>query len=265
MGDNGVNAVLKKKRIGESNYNIQGQHMEIINYTNYLDITILFEDGSIREHAPYSCFKDGSLKNYNTPDVYGVGISGYKKKKVNGKLTKEYGTWVNILQRCYDKEKQNQFPHYKGCSISKEWIRYDNFYEWCHNQSNWKKVIENPSNFHIDKDIIQKGNKIYGANFCSFVPANVNTLFVKNNKARGKLPIGVTEDGYGKYRARCSMKLIDEKDAYKLFNTPEEGFLFYKENKERLIKEVAKKEFNNGNITKECYEAMMKYKVEITD
>ena len=265
MGDNCVNKTLKEKRIGETNYNIQGQHMEIIKYINYLDITVLFEDGSIREHAPYSCFKNGTLKNYDTPDVYGVGISGYKKKKINGKLSKEYITWANILQRCYNENKQNEFPRYKGCSISEEWKKFDNFYDWCHAQSNWKKVMENPSNFHIDKDIISKGNKIYGSDFCSFVPASVNILFVKGNKIRGQLPIGVSKMENGKYRARCSMKLINEEEAYKLTDTPEEGFIFYKENKERLIKTVAQREFDNGNITEKCYKAMMNYQVEITD
>ena len=35
--------------------------------------------------------------------------------------------------------------------------------------------------------------------------------------------------------------------------------------KENLIKQVAKEEYSKGNITKQCYEAMMKYEVEITD
>lgn len=30
-------------------------------------------------------------------------------------------------------------------------------------------------------------------------------------------------------------------------------------------KREAQEEYNDGNITKPCYEAMMKYKVEITD
>ena len=32
-----------------------------------------------------------------------------------------------------------------------------------------------------------------------------------------------------------------------------------------LIKEIAKLEYNKGNITDKCYNAMLKYKVEITD
>jgi uncharacterized membrane protein len=32
-----------------------------------------------------------------------------------------------------------------------------------------------------------------------------------------------------------------------------------------MIKQIAKEEYNKGNITKQCYEAMINYEVEITD
>ena len=37
----------------------------------------------------------------------------------------------------------------------------------------------------------------------------------------------------------------------------------YKEHMENKIKRVAKEEFANGNISEQCYEAMLKYEVEI--
>ena len=44
-----------------------------------------------------------------------------------------------------------------------------------------------------------------------------------------------------------------------------EQFRIYKAYKEDIIKQVAQIEYTVGNITKKCYEAMMNYKVEITD
>lgn len=35
--------------------------------------------------------------------------------------------------------------------------------------------------------------------------------------------------------------------------------------KEDIIKRVAQIEYNKGNITKSCYDAMLNYEVEITD
>lgn len=265
MGKNHVNNRLKIERIGEVNYNRHGQKMEIVAYNNDCDITIRFDDGTIREHVYYSCFKNGIVRNFEVPDVYGVGISGTKRKKVNGKTTKEYSTWVNMLQRCYDPQKWVQFPHYKGCIVSEKWIHYDDFYEWCHDQDNWDKVIENPNKYHLDKDIICKGNKIYDPEFCSFVPANVNTLFVKRNEDRGELPIGVSTMKSGRYRARCSMRLIGGGYTHHNADTPEEAFLYYKYDKEMLIRKIAEIEYAKGTIVKRCYEAMLNYQVEITD
>ena len=49
------------------------------------------------------------------------------------------------------------------------------------------------------------------------------------------------------------------------YSDPIEGFYVYKRYKENLIKTIAKNELKKGNITKECYEAMIAYTVEITD
>ena len=48
-------------------------------------------------------------------------------------------------------------------------------------------------------------------------------------------------------------------------DTIKEAFLDYKECKESYIQQIAQEEYNKGSITKRCYEAMMNYKVEITD
>lgn len=49
-------------------------------------------------------------------------------------------------------------------------------------------------------------------------------------------------------------------------DTPEQAFYFgYKPYKETIIKQVAQEEYDKGNITEKCYEAMMNYEVEIDD
>ena len=69
---------------------------------------------------------------------------------------------------------------------------------------------------------------------------------------------------------RCSKKKKCKNNKTKTtgycYPTPEDAFyLGYKPSKENCIKQVAQEEYNKGNITKKCYEAMMKYEVEITD
>ena len=119
---------------------------------------------------------------------------------------------------------------------------------------------------HLDKDILCKGNKVYSRENCIFVPQRINNLFTKNNKVRGKNPIGVTELPSGNYEAQC-------KDEYSkviylgTYSTKEEAFRVYKEYKERVIKNVI--DSYEGKIPEPFYsrlrEAMYSYKVEIDD
>lgn len=49
------------------------------------------------------------------------------------------------------------------------------------------------------------------------------------------------------------------------YDTEHEAFAVYKEHKESYIKQIAQEEYDKGNIIEECYNAMMRYEVEITD
>lgn len=50
-----------------------------------------------------------------------------------------------------------------------------------------------------------------------------------------------------------------------IFDTVEDAFQKYKEAKEEHLKELAKKYFDKGKIKQNVYNALMNYKVEITD
>ena len=54
-----------KNRIGESNIANNGQVMTIIEYKNYKDIDIQFEDGTIVKNKNYNRFLKGYIKNPN--------------------------------------------------------------------------------------------------------------------------------------------------------------------------------------------------------
>lgn len=40
---------------------------------------------------------------------------------------------------------------------------------------NWKPHMEG---WHLDKDILLKGNKVYSPETCAFVPAKINSLLI---------------------------------------------------------------------------------------
>ena len=169
-----------------------------------------------------------------------------------------------MLQRCFDEETKERRPTYIDVVCCKEWLLFETFYEWLHEQKNFDKWF-NGNKWALDKDILVKGNKVYSPETCCLVPNNINQLFVKSNSIRGVLPIGITMNN-GKFMAQCSNPFTKEKSVnLGIYQTVEQAFQVYKTYKENIIKQMAKIEFNKGNITEECCNAMMNYKVEISD
>ena len=114
----------------------------------------------------------------------------------------------------------------------------------------------------VGKDVLIKGNKIYSPNTCSYIPSFINTLLLNCRSARGKYPIGVIKHRNGFMARLCKRGKLCYIGFY---NTIEEAFLAHKQAKESYIKEVAQEYFNKGEIDKRVYNALMNYKVEITD
>lgn len=258
---------MRENRLLEENFNSQGCLMKIIEYNSYSDILVEFQDEyKYRTRAGYKEFKSGSIKNWYHPSVCGVGIVGDKYKDCitkNGKMSHEYKTWSSLLLRCFDENYKIKEITYQDVTCCKEWLSYENFYEWLYQQENFEKWLNN-DDWAIDKDILIKGNKIYSPNTCCLVPRIVNSLFIKRTNDRGIYPIGVTKHK-DRFRARCDNPLLKTRKHIGLYNTPEEAFQAYKQYKENLIRQVAQEEYSKGNIIQSCYEAMMKYEVEITD
>lgn len=253
------------KHLQEEKFNNQGCLMRIVEYVDHNNIVVEFQDEhKLRVHNTYSNFKSGSIKNPYYPSVYGVGIIGTKyPRSVNCRNIKEYETWRHILRRCYDNELKGRQPTYNDVSCCDEWLRYENFYEWLHRQPNFNKWYEG-KRWAVDKDIFTKRNKVYSSEMCCLVPQNVNCLFLKREAERGEYPIGVSCKNDG-FLASCHNPFTNDKDELGYYSTPERAFSAYKVRKEALIKQVAEIEYRYGNITKECYEAMLSYEVEIDD
>ena len=120
----------------------------------------------------------------------------------------------------------------------------------------------------LDKDILNKGNKIYSPDNCIFVPNNINILFVKRDKSRGDYPIGVHYNKYAKkFQAQCSIYNYKENKTKRkhlgYYNTTEKAFKVYKEFKEQNIKDIA--DYYKEQIPQKLYNAMYEYEVEIDD
>ena len=114
----------------------------------------------------------------------------------------------------------------------------------------------------LDKDILVKGNKIYSSETCCFVPPEINGCFTLRTLNRGELPIGVSKNRYGlPYKARCGYN--GERVLIGNYKTPEEAFQAYKSVKMEEILRLAEKW--KGKIDDKVYQALLQWKIEITD
>lgn len=214
----------------------------VVDYKDTHNVTVKFINTGTIVKTKWYHIKSG-VKDYNQATLYGVGI--YGKEKADTK-TKSYKTWNRMLERCYKNLK-----NYELCTVS------DNFKNFSYFE-NWRKTqvgCENIS-WHLDKDILVKGNKIYSEDTCCFVPQEINGLFTLNNISRGECFIGVTKNNRG-YVAQMKNETIG------VFGTELEAFLAYKEVKECKIKQVANKW--KDQIDVRVYEALMNWSLDIND
>jgi hypothetical protein len=236
--------------------------MEIVEYNRSKDVLVKFLEHGNLVHTSWESFNRGGVKNVFDRSVYGIGYigEGKYKTKENGKHTPQYDSWHTMLGRIYGAHSAKLNPSYINVTVCDEWFNFQTFAEWY--DQNYYQV--NGERMNLDKDILIKGNREYSPNACIFVPARINSLFVKNNTNRGDLPIGVTYDKRTKkYVARCSGGLKKKTEHLSDHNTPEEAFYAYKINKELVIRDIANE--YKDKIPEKLYNAMINYKVEITD
>ena len=245
-----VGKVCKSKLSGD---------FKILKYNDKTNVEIQFLKTGYETVARLHNIRNGSVKDPYLPSVYGVGVVGAKyPTKVSGVLTKEYKLWNSMLRRCYSDNSKKKYPTYEGCEVSENFKSYGYFYEWCQ-----KQVGFGNGGWHLDKDLLIKGNKIYSESTCVFLPSEINSLLVKSDKIRGEHLIGVCWHKRGKaFVARVS-KNKGRLEYLGTFKTEIEAFNAYKQAKEAFIKEQAEKW--KSQIDERAYNALMNYTVEIDD
>lgn len=252
----------REKLIGTKYMTNQGYEVTIIDYQNNRNVTIEFENGYKCVHE-LVVIKRGNVNNPYHRSVYGVGYIGEGNAPISEgkKRTKVYTCWISMLKRCYEERFQQKSPTYKGCTVTEEWHCFQTFAKWY--EENYYQVDN--EEMALDKDILVKGNKVYGPETCVFVPPIINGTFTKRKNKKSNLPLGITakSDKSGKFVARCVNYKTGKREYVGEFKSLEEAFKAYKECKEKYIKELA--DDYRDKIPEKLYNAMYNYKVEIND
>ena len=245
-----VGKVYKSKSSGD---------FKILKYNDSRNVVIQFLKTGFETVARLDHIKSGEIKDPYSPSVFDVGIVGTNyPATVNGRITKAYNRWHSMLERCYSDTFKKKYLTYEGCEASENFKSYEYFYEWCQRQIGF-----NNEGWHLDKDLLIKGNKVYSETTCVFLPQEINKILTKRTTSRGEYLIGVCCNKTHKaFKAQVG-KNKGGREYLGSFNTELEAFNTYKQAKESFIKEQAEKW--KGKIDERAYAALINYTVEITD
>lgn len=253
LKDGRVNSrlLVAEDRIGHKFKTNSGWSGEVVEYKNSSNVTILWQDGS-KFVASWGDIIKGGIKPLCQPSVAGVGYFGVGRfiprsySLINGKEYYDetvYQYWQRMINRVYSEHELNRpsGESYKEASVCDEWHNFQNFAEWALLQSNVGSKDSKGNIYHLDKDIVKFGNKVYSPDYCVFVPNVINAFFSdKEVGSSGFSGVGVIKPRAENHKVGYVSE-VDHLGNWKylgFFDTPEEAFVEYKKAKEAVAKEL---------------------------
>ena len=254
-----LNGINYKDCVGKVYKSKSSGDFKILKYNDSRNVVIQFLKTGFETVARLDHIKSGEIKDPYSPSVFDVGIVGTNyPATVNGRITKGYSRWHSMLERCYSDTFKKKYLTYEGCEVSENFKSYEYFYEWCQ-----KQIGFNNEDWHLDKDLLVKGNKVYSEDSCVFLPQEINKILTKRTASRGEYLIGIYWSKTHKaFKAQVG-KNKGGREHLGYFKTELEAFNAYKVAKEAFIKEQAHEW--KSQIDSRAYNALMNYTVEITD
>ncbi len=126
--------------------------------------------------------KRGNVKDVFVPSIEGVGFLGTTRNVAN---LPPYNCWKHMLVRCYSKNYHSTRETYTDCTVTPEWHNFCNFERW---------FLENSKEgYHLDKDLLVQGNRIYSPDACCFIPPQLNSVIVEKAKIVDGCEAGVSK------------------------------------------------------------------------
>lgn len=160
----------------------------VVDCKNVKSVIVMFYDGYTTT-TQMSNLKRGNVRNpyHENNKLYGVGITDIAGC-IKGKRDYLYRVWESMITRCYSEKYQQLYPTYREVCVCERWQTYSLFKEDLEKTTCFDKL---GVGYHLDKDLIKQGNKVYSPEFCAIVPEVMNLSVVKPSKLGNDLPTGV--------------------------------------------------------------------------
>lgn len=151
-------------------------NFEVVEYKNYKNIRIRFIDTGFETWTQGIHITNGAIKDRIRKTCAGVGFIGVGPYSAGvgkrGGSTTVYNIWSGMISRCYNPDDKN-YQTYKDCIVCEEWHNFQNYARWF--ESNMPADYSS-TKYHVDKDLLVPGNRVYSPEFCHFVLASENIL-----------------------------------------------------------------------------------------
>jgi len=236
------------KNIGETHTSKEGYPLEIVDGGSRKGYCTVLIDGKYKHEVQYGNVKRGTVKNVLHKSVHGVGYIGIGDYQpiIDGKITKIYYAWKDMIRRTYDLKNHAVKPTYKDVTVCPKWHNFQNFAEWF--QHNYI------DGYDIDKDLLSNETKVYSPQTCVFVPPALNAFLSNNQTNNTSKHTGVHKTNSGRYRARISNGK-GKNTNLGTFETKEEAYQAYQAQRSIYAKEWRNKMC--GILKKEAIERII--------
>jgi len=175
-----------KIKVGDEFQNNKGSSYTVIDYKNYNNVKIKFNDEFAHETITnIKCMSKGVVKNPFLPIVFNKGYFGvgvFKAKLGSAAkgfpLTPEYAAWTNMLSRCYyDKEISRVIGYktYENSLVDESWLNFQLFAKWFTDEKKRIDAIMPGLKLAVDSDLLKDGIKLYSEKTCCLIPAEINS------------------------------------------------------------------------------------------
>lgn len=232
----------------------KGDWCTVLEYINAHKVVIKFDGYEHYEKTVSAkALKEGSFRNNYRPTTQGLGYMGDGIYSWNGDedVQKAYQVFTGMFSRCYDPYTQSKQPAYIGCSVDARWYDFQVFAKF---------YVESPFcslGYHLDKDLLIRGNRVYSPEACTLLPPEVNSALSSTPESASGLPLGVNKIDNG-YVARLN-KMGQNREYLGYYKTAEEAHKVYVKAKEDYIHSLAEKW--HGKIEERAYQALMNWTV----
>lgn len=191
--------------------------------------------------------RKGEVKDKFAPTVNGFGFIGNENIKQDALTKKASDLWRSMVLRCYSTESNRSFASYADKTVCEEWRSFLLFKLWFIEKVNRGHYKEG---WHLDKDLLFKGNKVYSPTTCVFIPKEINlALSLEKN---GK------QFGYSRYRDKFQARCSNVDGLVEFFSGTElECRGWYMSKKKDCL--LAKAERFKGDLEPKAYLALIEY------